>query len=393
MAPGTSSPIHAVHALFPITPNTAASATTPTRTWRAVPAGNSTNGNATIGSQSSREAPIAAIETSYGPTVRVSHAPGTWRICAAKGSAARSPIVNGLARRWSAHAVSTAPPVQAPNSSATAASPKDAQTETRSAERVDLTLSGEREQCQYQTGEPLIDPLWRGFWPAREPVETRRAVTMARSARAVRQAGADDPLLEQGALHGLSVRPRARLLDSMAPEEFPVVLRHRLAHDGGRPLAGKLAAGQHDAPGDRAARAGLERGLLRPVADRPSRPRAERVHVRSADAALSAGALPLSRGAADRAGLAGRSTRLRRAGPGRADGRGVDRPAADLLAHQRGRQHQLGVRTGDPAPVMDDYTVLPGAPDGGLSSRLLCSGQPVDPSVAMPRLILAISTL
>jgi hypothetical protein len=57
------------------------------------------NGSATIGSQSSREAPIATMATAFGPNVRVSHAAGTWRIWAANGSAASSPIVNGLAPR------------------------------------------------------------------------------------------------------------------------------------------------------------------------------------------------------------------------------------------------------------------------------------------------------
>ena len=67
IAPGTRSPIHAVHALFPITPKTAAIATTPTKTCSAVPADTLTKGSAIMGSQTSRAAPIPATATALGP--------------------------------------------------------------------------------------------------------------------------------------------------------------------------------------------------------------------------------------------------------------------------------------------------------------------------------------
>jgi len=119
MALGTSSPIHAVHALFPMTPKIAASATTATKTRSAVGADHGMNGSAIIGSHTSRDAAIAVTATILGPNAWVSQAPGSWTIWAASGSAPMSPMARGLAPRCSAQAVRMAPPAHAPKNSAT----------------------------------------------------------------------------------------------------------------------------------------------------------------------------------------------------------------------------------------------------------------------------------
>ena len=65
---------------------------------------------------------MAAIATGFGPSSCVSNALGRWRTCAARGRAPRRPMTNGVAPNWSAHAVSTVPPVQVATSSAAAPS-------------------------------------------------------------------------------------------------------------------------------------------------------------------------------------------------------------------------------------------------------------------------------
>src|SRR6266540_4936038 len=199
--------------------------------------------------------------------------------------------------------------------------------------------------------------------------------------------GRAGPSVGQGALHALSLRPRARVLDPLGPEELPVVFRHRLAGHRRRALAGKPDAGQHDGAGDRAARAGLERGLLRPAADRPPDLRAERLHVRLAETSLSPSAVTLSRAPAGDPRVDGLSTRLRSARLGAPDGGRPHRAVRDLLAHGPRRKYQLGLRARQQAPDVDAAPGVPGPRDGLLSARHLSA----DTSPAAPADRLAVA--
>lgn len=99
IAPGMRSPIHAVHALPPMTPRIVASVTIATNAARAVAGGSWTKGTAIRGSHTRREAPTAAMASRLAPKRCVSQAAGSWMTCAATGSAVSSPMVTGLAPR------------------------------------------------------------------------------------------------------------------------------------------------------------------------------------------------------------------------------------------------------------------------------------------------------
>jgi hypothetical protein len=99
IAPGTRSPIHAVHALLPTTPRMLATVTTMTNVASAATSESPRNGTASIGSHTSREVPMEATASGLAPRRCVSQAAGSCSTCAATGSAVSRPMVTALAPR------------------------------------------------------------------------------------------------------------------------------------------------------------------------------------------------------------------------------------------------------------------------------------------------------